>query len=161
MLNNVSVKRSVDGKKLFLIAFFALFLDQLTKQLIRSGLWSFDLGFVQSTLTYNTGTLWSLFAGPQSNVIFIGISIIILAAVGYTFYKEPQHRVLLALIFVGGLGNLIDRILFGGVIDFINLGWFPIFNIADSLLSIGVILLLLQLLREEFQNSSWFSRPSK
>jgi signal peptidase II len=140
------------GKRYYIplgIFLFGLFFDQLTKSLVQSGKWSFSTSWIQSTLTYNTGTLWSLFSGPQANTAFIFISVLVLSIVAVLFFKYPEYQLYFSLVFAGGLGNLIDRIRVGAVIDFINLGWWPIFNIADSMLMVGVILLLIQLVREE------------
>lgn len=144
------MEKSDNGRWLFSagLVVLAVFFDQITKYLVLQG-WSFDLGFIQSTLVFNTGTLWSLFAGPSVNSIFIILSCIILSGVVWVSAKYPEYRLHLAVVFAGGLGNLVDRIIHGAVVDFIHIGWWPIFNVADTLLSIGVILILIRILREE------------
>lgn len=107
---------------------------------------------MRSHLIYNTGTLWSLFSGPQSNVVFIVLSFLILGGVIFYVRKEQSYNWPFALILAGGVGNLIDRIIFGGVIDFIQIAWWPIFNFADSYLSIGVIWMILLILLEKEKN---------
>ena len=86
----------------------------------------------------------------------------VLAAVGIFWYMgrlQVQQRLLqfaLSLIFAGALGNLIDRIRLGEVIDFLDFHWFshhwPAFNVADSAITVGVGLLLVELWREERRN---------
>jgi signal peptidase II len=55
----------------------------------------------------------------------------------------------LGLILGGAFGNLIDRVRLGYVVDFIQIGWFPIFNVADSAITVGAALLMLQFLRDD------------
>ena len=109
--------------------------------------------FFYFTLCYNTGGAWSIFSG---NVIFlIIISIIALGIVIYTMVKSKTklYRYSCA-VFIGGLlGNLYDRIFFGKVtdfLDFIIFGYdFPVFNIADCFICIGVVLMLIAIIKEE------------
>lgn len=63
-------------------------------------------------------------------------------------------QISIGLIVGGALGNLIDRILLGYVIDFIQVGWWPVFNVADSAISVGAILLVLTLVRLDAIHSS-------
>jgi len=95
------------------------------------------------TLHYNTGAAFSSFTGQT--IALSVVSVILLAVVAVYFYKTPKNTfttVVLAMIFGGGVGNLIDRIAFRQVTDFINL--FPfnfIFNCADIFVVIGAILI--------------------
>lgn len=100
----------------------------------------------------NTGVAFSLFQNMPQLLTFT--SLVIMVGAIY-FYKTqlPNQRifvqVILGLILGGALGNLIDRVRLGYVVDFIQVGWFPIFNLADSAISVGAVLLMLQFLLEE------------
>jgi len=105
------------------------------------------------TLTYNTGAAFSFLAdaGGWQRWFFLGLGIAV--SVGLIIWLcrlKPDDRRLsaaLALILAGAVGNLIDRILFGQVIDFIQLyyerWYFPVFNVADIAINIGAALLVL------------------
>jgi len=114
--------------------------------------------FFHFTYVRNKGAAFGIFADSAVRVPFF-ISVSLLAAVGILWYlrklRDDQRLVhfSLALIFAGAVGNLIDRVRFGEVIDFIDVHWhqhhWPAFNVADSAISVGVALLLLDLWREE------------
>lgn len=104
---------------------------------------------VRFTYTRNSGVAFGLGAGfPFPYYIF---SIVAAAAIVYLFVRQrvpsPVRRVALALILGGALGNLVDRVRAGEVVDFIEIGWgrwhWPVFNVADSAVSIGVVLFAL------------------
>ena len=113
-------------------------------------------GFVSFVFQKNTGAAWSLFSGGTNVLIFITIIAIILIIVYVLFSKTISifFHVSLGLIVGGALGNLFDRIVFGYVRDFIQLDFinFPVFNIADSFLTIGIICLILHYLIEAFKD---------
>lgn len=77
----------------------------------------------------------------------------VLVLVGYFIIKEKQKSLIfgLSLIMGGGVSNLIDRVAFGCVRDFINIGFWPSFNLADGAITLGVFLSLLAV----FQNRQW------
>ncbi|MBI3539020.1 MAG: signal peptidase II [Candidatus Eisenbacteria bacterium] len=102
--------------------------------------------FMRFTYTRNSGVAFGLGAGlPFPYYVF---SIIAAVAIVYLFLRQrvpsPARRIALALILGGALGNLVDRVRFGEVVDFIEIGWgrwhWPVFNVADSAVSIGVVL---------------------
>ena len=127
-------------------------LDQLTKAVASSRLLLSEpvpvLGdAVRLTLVHNTGAAFGLF--PGSRLPFIIVSSLAIAVVIYLFtreaYRGMTQRVLLGCILGGAIGNLVDRIRLGWVVDFIDVGlgsarW-PVFNVADSAVTVGVILL--------------------
>jgi signal peptidase II len=127
------------------ILFIVLLLfDRITK------LWATSLqneknyGILAFTYVTNTGAGFSILKGM--NIWLAIISIIVLIVIIY-FHKEIPKFSLITII-SGIVGNTIDRIFYGSVIDFINLKFWPIFNIADSLIFIGVAYWIIILLRE-------------
>ncbi len=136
--------------KLLIIFFFVLFLDQFTKYIIRANLLVKESipvikGIFSITYLRNTGVSFSLFKG--FNLLFIFISVIIFGFFVFIYLKKRKYPVQFALIFAGIIGNLIDRILFGSVTDFFNFHVWPVFNIADSSVFIGVLWLIIILIR--------------
>lgn len=142
----------VKNKFLILIGIIILFLDQLTKQLVKKFSVSTQGHFLDLTYITNTGTLFSLFSKSNYiNIVFIVLSLI---AIGIIYYlgreeKNKTRKIAYTVIVAGIFGNLIDRVLHGSVIDFINFHFWPVFNIADSALVIGVIIALYSLLKEK------------
>ena len=129
-------------------------LDQISKILISSYL---SLGesinlipFLNFTLIHNTGIAFSFFdnGGLISRWLLVMIVSGILAYILLLMYKKmPKHRLeLMSLIFIisGGLGNLVDRVFLGYVVDFIHVFYqdysFYVFNMADSYITVGIIL---------------------
>ncbi len=96
------------------------------------------------TSVHNEGAAFSIMYGLR--YILIAISIAFLVFIIYYMYKKKKYNIEFALIIGGLIGNLIDRIVFGYVIDYIGViifkYYFPIFNIADALIVIGAIILL-------------------
>lgn len=139
-------------------AAFVVLLDQATKWMASAQL---ELGepvlvlgdFVRLTLVHNTGAAFGLFPGSRGP--FIVISVLAIGVVLYLFFREThrnvQNRVLLGCILGGAIGNLIDRVRLGWVVDFIDMGigqtrW-PVFNVADSAVTLGVVFLAWNLAR--------------
>lgn len=133
-------------KDFVLLQLFALVLvaDQLTKWLIRAFLELResvpDDGFFRLTHTYNTGSAFGLFRDqnfPLILVSIVGITILILI---YRSQRQPGNllRLSLGLQFGGAAGNLLDRIRFGHVTDFVDVGSWPIFNVADASIVLGL-----------------------
>ena len=133
-------------------------LDQVTKVFASSHLLPGEsisvLGdFIRLTLVHNTGAAFGLF--PGSRVPFIVVSVVAIAVVLYLFFRETYrsvaNRILLGCILGGAIGNLIDRVRLGYVVDFIDVGFgtarWPVFNAADSAVTIGVLLLAWNLAR--------------
>jgi signal peptidase II len=144
------------GTTLF-IAIIILILDQITKFVIASSMRigdSFEVipGFLNITSHRNNGAAWGILSGKMS--FFVIITVIILIVLIVFYIKEAKHnlfmQIALSLLFAGALGNFIDRLFHGEVVDFIDtyiFGYnFPIFNVADSSLTIGVILIIISLL---------------
>ena len=142
------------------VAVFVVALDQLVKIWIRA---AFPVGATQPLLegwlrlthSENTGAAWSMLAGQRWPLVLISVAVsAFILFMAHEFSNEKPRRVLplvaLGFIFGGAIGNLIDRVLFGVVTDMIDLDTpleflrtFPIFNLADSALTVGVVLLML------------------
>lgn len=124
-------------------------IDLITKNLVQL---NFSLGQTISLidnvfhLTYvrNTGAAFSFFSGQRWFLVLLP-AIVIAAIVGYIIIKKPTSKLLmlsLSMIVAGGIGNLIDRIRFGYVVDFFDLRLinFPVFNVADIWVTLGATL---------------------
>jgi len=154
-------------KNLPYLAYVVLLLvfDQLTKWLIArsiplDGRRTIIPGFLNLTHIRNKGAIFGFFSHSGSQMVFpalIAASILALALVIYYFVKTPADergmKLALSLILAGALGNQIDRVGRGFVIDFIDLHvrgrhW-PFFNVADSCITIGAILLLFSLMKRK------------
>ena len=107
---------------------------------------------VRLAYSHNTGVAFSMFTGRSQILIFTSLAIIA-GAIYFYATQLPNHRrliqITLGLIMGGAFGNLTDRIRLGYVVDFIQVGWFPIFNLADSAISVGAALLMLQFVLDE------------
>lgn len=129
--------------------------DQITKLLTVSniplfGHVDFIPGFLGFTYVQNTGAAFSSFSGMQW--LFTLIFVVFTGLIFYEYFKKPMgfttfERWCIAAIYGGGLGNMIDRLRYGYVVDMIQTEFmnFPIFNVADCFITCGCILLLLSL----------------
>jgi signal peptidase II len=112
---------------------------------------------VRFTLGYNPGAAFGINVGAASRAVFIGLTLLALVVLGIMYRGTQSGRHLevtgLALITGGALGNLIDRIRAGPVVDFIDVGIgsvrFWTFNLADAGITIGALLLAVSLLRAQ------------
>lgn len=115
------------------------------------GIGIFSLGGITCSLNYivNTGAAWGMFAGHAGLLFFIRMAII----GGLVFFGPKRWPIWLVL--TGAVGNAIDYCLYGHVIDFIHFTFwgysFPVFNVADSCISIGILCLLLFQKRKPIQ----------
>jgi signal peptidase II len=142
-----------------------LALDRWTKSLIQSRLDLNDSisvidGFFNITYVRNTGVAFGVFSSissPVKSIILSGFAMLAAGLViAYSFRTPLRNRLLhvaLALILGGALGNLYDRLVYGYVVDFLEFyvgrySW-PSFNVADSAISIGVVLLAIEITRNE------------
>ncbi len=142
---------------LFLTALLVVAADQLSKIWVRSyleGQLIYKLGFFQLTHVSNTGAAFGLFRGQSlalTVVAIVGIVAILSYALfayrHFTFVDSMSNRVALGLILGGIVGNLVDRLRLGYVTDFIGVGIWPVFNIADSAAVVGVIIFAYSVLR--------------
>ncbi|MEE2880975.1 MAG: signal peptidase II [Chloroflexota bacterium] len=129
------------------LAIIIFALDQFTKYVVRQLLpyrSSFpDQGFFRFTHTHNTGSAFGILQGQNSPLIFIAIIGITLLLIIYFTQPKPNKWLSLSIgLQIGGaVGNLVDRLHQGWVTDFLDAGPWPVFNIADSSIVIGLILL--------------------
>ena len=132
--------------------------DQLTKILwvesYKAGEVIYQLGFFQLTHVQNTGASFGIFQGHSFALMIVEIvGIVILLAMAFYIYRRLPYLVSLpntiafSLILGGTVGNLIDRLRLEHVTDFIDIGIWPVFNVADSAITIGVIVIVLSLIR--------------
>ncbi|MBN2457879.1 signal peptidase II [Candidatus Woesearchaeota archaeon] len=141
----------MDNKRLILAGISIIALDQLTKKLAQAYLGSGHSisiipGIASLTYTTNTGAGFSLFNGMNTALIWLGIAIIGILLY-YASVVDKRYHLPLAMIISGAAGNLIDRILIGHVVDFISVWIWPVFNVADSAVSIGAICLIINMVR--------------
>ena len=133
-----------------------ILLDQLTKALISRYI-PLDQSITlithvfSLTLVHNSGAAFGIL--KNQTILFIIISLIALPSIIFCFKADPQRRrssltqLALFLVISGAIGNLIDRIAWGYVIDFLDFHVWPVFNVADSAITIGAVLLGYSLLK--------------
>jgi signal peptidase II len=145
------------------IAIVGILIDQITKIAVDRSMQLFDSipiveHFFHLTYVRNRGAAFSFLSNASWRLpFFITVSIIAAVVILVAFQKMRDDQKLahtsLALIFSGAVGNLIDRIRLGEVIDFLDAHWYrhhwPAFNVADSLICVGVFLLAIDMLLEE------------
>ena len=144
------------NRKKLLISIIILLIDQITKLIVQTFETSVSVIDNIFAITYyqNTGAAWSLLEGKQTLLIIISLIMITLVySMMFSFKSDKVSNVAFGLLFGGIFGNLIDRIFFGYVRDFINIKIFsynyPIFNIADMAIVIGVIMVIIITLKGE------------
>jgi signal peptidase II len=123
-----------------IISFITVILDQITKYIISTTRPIINTSLINIQYYTNTGAGFGLFQGRVGILTFI--SVLVAATVIFFYKKIPQEKwpqVFFAFFLGGVVGNLIDRVLYGFVIDFINFRIWPAFNIADATVTIGVI----------------------
>ena len=146
-----------------ILALTALGLDIITKNMAVEHLGryrSYDFlgGFLRLELTYNQGGVFGIMQGYQSFFLIVSIAVLIVM-VAYYFYEKQMpalFRYSMALIIGGAIGNILDRLIPArpGVVDFISMGFdgiyrWPTYNIADSVIVTGAVLLVIVVFREE------------
>ncbi|MCK5053087.1 MAG: signal peptidase II [Anaerolineales bacterium] len=158
------MKRSLlrDYGSLIGVAGVIIALDQWTKYLVRTYLsvgesWvPFDWLRPYARIVHwnNTGAAFGIF--PSGGAIFSVIAVLVIAAILYYFPQVPRRqmaiRLALGLQLGGAAGNLLSRLFHGVVTDFVSLGNFAVFNVADSCISIGAVLLIWAMWLEERRN---------
>ncbi len=153
----------ITSRTLFGAGFLLIAMDQFSK------LWMWQYlqnaggkvilipGYLDLTLVTNVGAAFGLFPGRTD--LFIGMALltigIIVAYLSMIGDEEVMVRVALVCIMAGAVGNLIDRIAYGYVIDFIDVHYgvhhWPVFNFADTIIDVGVGLILIDVIRDFFR----------
>ncbi|MCV2404075.1 signal peptidase II [Marinomonas sp. C2222] len=143
----------------WVLAFVLFVIDWITKQAVEANFFYGQevavLPFFDLTLRYNTGAAFSFLAqaGGWQRWFFSLVAIAVVIGISWRLVKisltNKLEALSLSLILGGAIGNLHDRLLYGHVIDFLQFHWqqtwyFPAFNVADSAITIGVILMLLE-----------------
>jgi len=146
-----------------LVSTLVMVLDYVTKRIIVDKLELYDsirvFPFLNIVYVENKGAAFGMFASLGNN-FFMAISFIALASILFYMSKLPKGLELfsISLIFGGAVGNLIDRIMFGKVIDFIDVyvdSWhWPAFNVADSALTVGITLFIIATLKQSQKPSA-------
>ena len=140
---------------LFGVAGAIIALDQWTKWLVRENIefgsqwlpdWLMWLSpYARIVHWYNSGAAFGMF--QNGNLVFTTLAFIVIGAIIYYFPQVEADdwtlKVAMGLQLAGAAGNLIDRLMMGKVTDFISVGSFPVFNVADSSITVGVVVLLL------------------
>jgi signal peptidase II len=143
------------------IAAATLLLDQWTKRVVLNTLAPGEswppasepaiLGTFRFTRVANDGVAFGLFQGRGD--LFVVVALVVVAGLLVYQHRLPAQdrlvRLALALQVGGALGNLVDRLRFGHVVDFLHFHFWPVFNVADSAISVGVVLLAWQLWRQD------------
>jgi len=144
---------------LLLIGAIILTLDRITKMLVLQNLAEHEAWapvpalarLVRITHITNSGAAFGLF--DKMGNLFLWVALLVAVAIVYYVSTYPSLPGLvqfsLGLQLGGALGNMWDRIAFGSVVDFVDIGFWPIFNVADSSIVIGVLILMFWLWREE------------
>jgi len=140
----------------YLIVFLVFASDQVSKYIIQRTMMFgeyrqvFGSSFML-TLTQNTGGAWGLL--PSGNKLFVVFAAVAIVALLFAYHRVARGDLLVASAFAlalgGAVGNLLDRLRYGYVVDFFDariIHW-PIFNVADSAISLGIVLLLVHYLR--------------
>jgi len=123
-----------------LLSVAVLLLDQVSKYLLKTYLPHWKIGFLTISYTTNTGAAFSLL--QQQTPWLALVSLIVAGGIIFFYDKIPQEKIpqILFGVFLGGvLGNLLDRLFSGYVVDFIDLSSWPSFNIADSAITLAAI----------------------
>ncbi len=154
----INIKLTVfDYVYLLLVSGALIALDQWTKSLVRANIpigsdyvpdWLAWLApFARIRHWHNSGAAFGLF--QDGNLVFTVLAILVSLGIIYYFPRAERNiwwmRLALAMQLAGAVGNLLDRLQFGRVTDFISVGNFAVFNVADSCISVGVAILVIGL----------------
>lgn len=145
-------------RKIILISFIGIVLDRIIKSLL---LLNMDMGdsitiinnFWNITLISNTGAAFSILSSNTPFLIIVSLFTIIL--IYFLFIKEQElknyQKILYGILLGGIIGNLIDRIIYGAVVDYLDFNIFgynfPVFNLADIFIVVGVILIIIDVFK--------------
>jgi len=155
------------------IAGLVVGLDQWTKWWVREHL-AFQSTWLPSSLDWlqpyarvvhwhNSGAAFGMF--QEAGTIFTLLAVLVIVAIVYYFPRVEKNdwtlRLAMGLQLGGAAGNLIDRLILGKVTDFISIGTFPVFNVADSAISIGVAVLLIGVWLKDRRTGRGLANPER
>ena len=151
----------------FLIAAAVVVADQITKAMVlarfRLGEGVVVMPNFNLVLVYNKGAAFSFLSDAPGwqTPLLVGFALVAIAVVAYLLVRSPGRWILsagLALILGGALGNVIDRLRFGQVVDFLDFhaaGWhWPAFNVADSAITLGAVILIVESFFQKHSNET-------
>lgn len=147
----------------FLVTFLVVMVvDQVSKALVVALMEPGDSvtlipHFLSITYARNTGAAFGLFAGSGQILFWSALVIVVITLIW--FYRTHEQKsawsfVTLGLMIGGAAGNLVDRVFRGKVVDFFDLGWWPVFNVADLAIVTGVIMLIVVMILEMTRKGS-------
>jgi signal peptidase II len=157
---------------ILLIAAMIVIVDQLTKAWVRTNIpsgaswlpggWQWLSPYARLVHWYNTGAAFGMF--KDASMVFTVLAFIVIGAILFYYPKVEREdwslRLALSMQLGGAMGNLIDRLTIGHVTDFISVGNFPVFNVADASISVGAAVLFLGVwLRERAERREHSSEP--
>lgn len=149
-MSKKSTNRKKCGKGLFYFSLFAavILLDRLTKKSIIDNLDINQTMLVMKnvlnfTFVTNTGAGFGILNSFNLPLLFLGIAVSGFLLLYFDRFKTKYEKTCITLIIAGALGNVIDRIMYGHVVDFIDFNFWPAFNVADSAICVGVIGLII------------------
>jgi signal peptidase II len=135
------------------IASFIVVVDQWTKQLVRTLIpfggswspWQWLEPYARFVHWQNTGAAFGMF--QRFGIVFTVLAFVVAIAILYYYPQVPRNewamRLAMAMMLGGAVGNLIDRLTQGTVTDFVSVGTFAVFNVADACISVGTVILIL------------------
>lgn len=154
---------------LFLFSGAIIALDQITKMWVRNNLeigevwmpWTWLEPYARFVHWYNTGVAFGMFQGLGD--IFKILAIIVAIGIIYFYPRVPGGdwtlKIAMGMQLGGAVGNLIDRLTIGHVTDFISVGNFPVFNVADSSITLGVVVLVVGMWIQERHEKMQMPEP--
>ena len=151
-------------KKVIILSIVVLIVDIISKVIVKTNLDLYESikiipNFFNITYVMNDGAAFSILRGNQILLSILGIIVIIFLSYYINKDKLTNYKVIYYSMLIGGiLGNILDRIIYKGVIDFLDFKIFnynyPIFNLADSFIVISVILIIIEIIRGKNGNKS-------
>lgn len=135
---------------IFIIVFI---IDQVVKFGFSNLSWDVDGSYMSLKLAYNYGVAFSMFSFLEHYLKFIQLGIVLIAT-GYLYKNKnvfEEYYLPIALLYAGGLSNILDRFTYGGVVDYFYWHYlfeFAIFNIADVIIDLGVVIIIYKQIRE-------------
>jgi len=143
----------------FIILAALVIIDQLLKFWVSSAKPFIDAGIFSLHYVTNTGASFGMLQDNNTTLIFVSIMALGIIMMNVK-HIQRKHEIPVILIISGLLGNLVDRVFRGFVIDFLDLHWWPVFNLADSCIVIGVIWLAAIILLDNDGKQNESKKPS-